>query len=254
MSGPNDEQPSFSTGPAQYLQAASVGIQKQIGLETLSSNSVTQGAALNHLSSHFATSDGQQGTTFTKESQPSGNSSLVPETSRHSGDISNSCAVVKRLSNHVQQLMVEPICGPNHGNCTSPDLLSKSPQISPSLVGKASNSVGTGAYDKASNTYPAIHTKTNNSITSSPSSVIFTTVPFSKSTEQITTHSGSSLNSPQNRLHTINREGLENIQSSKKDSPIINLNSDPQIIPSMSMSIYSSSTEVLKACRSVWQI
>ncbi|XP_014395743.1 PREDICTED: histone demethylase UTY-like isoform X1 [Myotis brandtii] len=252
LSGPSDEQPSFSTGPVQYLQAASVGIQKQIGHGTLSSNSVTQGAALNHLSSHIATSGGQQGTTFTKESQPSGNRSLVPETSRHTGDISNGCAVVKGLSNHVQQLTVESVCDPNHGNCTSPNLLSNSPHISPSLIGKASDSVGTGAYDKASNIYPAIHTKTNNSITSSPSSVVFTTIPFSKSTEQTTTHSVGSINSPQNRLHTINREGLKNIQSSKKpDSPIINLKSDSQIIPSMSVSIYSSSTEVLKACRNL---
>ncbi|XP_036281504.1 histone demethylase UTY isoform X2 [Pipistrellus kuhlii] len=244
FSGPTDEQSSFPTGPAQYLEAASIGIQKQTG---------TQEAAHNHLSSHFSTSGGQQGTTFTKESQPSGIRSLVPETSRNAGDISNGCAVVKELSDHVQQLTVEPVCGPNHRNCTSPNLLiSDSPHVSVSLIGKASDSVGTGAYDKASNTYPAIHTKTNNSNTSSASSVVFTTIPFSKSTEQTTTHSVSSLNSPQNRLHTINRKGLENVQSSEKpDLPLISFKSDPQIIPSMSMSIYSNSTEVLKACRNL---
>ncbi|XP_016063069.1 PREDICTED: histone demethylase UTY-like isoform X3 [Miniopterus natalensis] len=253
LSEPDDEQPSFSTGSVQYLQAASSSIQKQIGHGTLPSNSVTQGAAINHLSSHIATSCGQQGTTFTKESQPSGNRSLVPETSRHAGDTSNDSVVVKGLSNHVQQLRIESVCSPNHGDCTSPDLLiSDSPQNSASLIGKASDSVGTGAYDKASSIHPAIHTKTNNFITSSPSSVIFTTTPFSKSTEQTTTHSVTSLNNPQNRLHTINRGGLGNLQSSKKpDLPIIGLKSDPHSIPSMSMSIYSSSTEVLKACRNL---
>ncbi|XP_036098088.1 lysine-specific demethylase 6A-like isoform X9 [Molossus molossus] len=253
LSGPNDEQPSLSTGPAQYLQAASTGIQKQTGPRTMPDNSVTQGAALNHLSSHIATSGGQQGPTFTKESQPSGNRSLMPETSRHAGDKSNGCVVVKGLSNHVQQLTVEPVCGPIQGDCTSPNLLiSDSSHISASLTGKASDVVVTEACNKASNIHPAIHTKTNNSITSSSSSVIFTTTSFSKSTEQATTHSVTILNSLQNRLHTINREGLENLQSSKKpDLPVISLKPDPQIIPSLSMSIYSSSTEVLKACRNL---
>ncbi|KAM7041376.1 lysine-specific demethylase 6A-like isoform 10-T10 [Molossus nigricans] len=253
LSGPNDEQPSLSTGPAQYLQAASTGIQKQTGPRTMPDNSVTQGAALNHLSSHIATSGGQQGPTFTKESQPSGNRSLMPETSRHAGDKSNGCVVVKGLPNHVQQLTVEPVCGPIQGDCTSPNLLiSDSSQISASLTGKASDIVVTEACNKASNIHPAIHTKTNNSITSSSSSVIFTTTSFSKSTEQATTHSVTILNSLQKRLHTINREGLENLQSSKKpDLPVISLKPDPQIIPSLSMSIYSSSTEVLKACRNL---
>ncbi|XP_053524161.1 histone demethylase UTY-like isoform X3 [Artibeus jamaicensis] len=245
MSGPNDEQPPFSTGPAQYLQAASVGVQKQTGPQTLPSNSVTQGAALNHLSSHIATSGGQQGINFTKENKPSGNRSLVPEISRHAGDTPNGCVVVKGLSNHIQQLIAEPVGSPNHGDCTSPDLLiSDSPQISATNIGKAS--------DKASNNHPPIHTKTNNSVTSSPSSIIFTTTSSTKSTAQTTTHSVTSLNSPQNNLYKINREELQSLQSSAKPNlPIISLESGPQIIPSMSVSIYSSSTEVLKACRNL---
>lgn len=245
MSGSNDEQPPFSTGPVQYLQAASVGIQKQTGHQTLPSNSVTQGTALNHLSSHIATSGGQQGVNLTKESKPSGNRSLVPEISRHPVDTPNGCVVAKGLCNHVQQLIAEPVCNPNHGDCTSPDLLiSDSPQVSATMIGKAS--------DKTSNNHPPIHTKTNNSVTSSHSSIISTTTSSTKFTAQTVTHSVTNLNSPQNNLHKINREELENLQcSTKPNLPIINLKSGPQIIPSMSVSIYSSSTEVLKACRLV---
>ncbi|KAF6072984.1 ubiquitously transcribed tetratricopeptide repeat containing, Y-linked [Phyllostomus discolor] len=245
MSGSNDEQPPFSTGPAQYLQAASVGIQKQTGHRTLPSNLVTQGAALNHISSHIATSGGQQGINLTKESKPSGNRSLVPEISRHAGDTPNGCVIAKGLSNHVQQLIAEPVCSPNHGDCTSPDLLiSDSPQISATVIGKVS--------EKTSNNHPPVHTKTDNSVTSSHSSMISTTTSSTKSTAQTVTHSVIGLNSPQNNVHKVNREELENLQSSTKTNlPIISLKSGPQIIPSMSVSIYSSSTEVLKACRNL---
>ncbi|KAM8750136.1 lysine-specific demethylase 6A-like isoform 1-T1 [Rhynchonycteris naso] len=251
LSEPNDEQLPFSTGPVQYLQPASTGIKKQTAHQTLPSNSLTHGVPLNHLSSHIATSIGQQDTAFTKDSKPSGNRSLVPETSRHAGDTPNGCVVVKGLSNHVERLTAEPVCSPNNGNCTSPNLLiSDSSQIPTSLFGKASDNVGTGACDKASNIHPAVYTKTN-SVTSSPSSVISTTTP-SKSTEQKATHTVTSLTSPQSRLLTINGEGIDNLQISERtDMSIINHKSSPQIIPSMCVSIYSSSTEVLKACRNL---
>jgi len=253
LAGPNDEQPPFSAGPAQYLQAASTAIQKQTGLQTLPSNSVTQGAALNHLSSHIPTSGGQQGITFTKEGKPSGNRSLVPEISRHVGDKPNGSASLKGLSNHVQQLMAEPVCSPNHGDSTSPNVqISDNPQVSALLVGKPSDSGDSGACDKVSNFHSTICTKTNNSFASSPSSIISTATPSPKSTEQTATHSVPSLNSPHSRLHTLNGEGLENSQSSiKTDLPIISQKSGSHIIPSMSVSIYSSSSEVLKACRNL---
>ncbi|XP_044767951.1 lysine-specific demethylase 6A isoform X14 [Neomonachus schauinslandi] len=253
LAGPNDEQPPFSAGPAQYLQAASTAIQKQTGLQTLPSNSVTQGAALNHLSSHIPTSGGQQGITFTKEGKPSGNRSLVPEISRHVGDKPNGSASLKGLSNHVQQLMAEPVCSPNHGDSTSPNVqISDNPQVSALLVGKPSDSGDSGACDKVSNFHSTICTKTNNSFASSPSSVISTATPSPKSTEQTVTHSVPSLNSPHSRLHTLNGEGLENSQSSiKTDLPIISQKSGSHVIPSMSVSIYSSSSEVLKACRNL---
>ncbi|XP_007528280.1 lysine-specific demethylase 6A isoform X10 [Erinaceus europaeus] len=253
LAGPNGERPLSSTGPSQHLQAAGSGIQNQNGHPTLPSNSVTQGAALNHLSSHTATSGGQQGITLTKESKPSGNTSMVPETSRHSGETPNSTASVEGLPNHVHQVMADAVCSPSHGDSKSPGLLSSdNPQLSALLMGKANNNVGTGTCDKVNNIHPAVHTKTDNSVASSPSSAISTATPSPKSTEQTTTNSVTSLNSPHSGLHTINGEGMEESQSPMKtDLLLISHKPNPQIIPSMSVSIYPSSAEVLKACRNL---
>ncbi|XP_045850823.1 lysine-specific demethylase 6A isoform X7 [Meles meles] len=253
LAGPNGERPLSSTGPSQHLQAAGSGIQNQNGHPTLPSNSVTQGAALNHLSSHTATSGGQQGITLTKESKPSGNTSMVPETSRHVGETPNSTASVEGLPNHVHQVTADAVCSPSHGDSKSPGLLSSdNPQLSALLMGKANNNVGTGSCDKVNNIHPAVHTKTDNSVASSPSSAISTATPSPKSTEQTTTNSVTSLNSPHSGLHTINGEGMEESQSPMKtDLLLISHKPSPQIIPSMSVSIYPSSTEVLKACRNL---
>ncbi|XP_066879831.1 lysine-specific demethylase 6A isoform X9 [Kogia breviceps] len=253
LAGPNGERPLSSTGPSQHLQAAGSGIQNQNGHPTLPSNSVTQGAALNHLSSHTATSGGQQGITLTKESKPSGNTSMVPEISRHAGETRNSTASVEGLPNHVHQVTADAVCSPSHGDSKSPGLLSSdNPQLSALLMGKANNNVGTGTCDKVNNIHPAVHTKTDNSVASSPSSAISTATPSPKSTEQTTTNSVTSLNSPHSGLHTINGEGMEESQSPMKtDLLLISHKPSPQIIPSMSVSIYPSSAEVLKACRNL---
>ncbi|XP_061856458.1 lysine-specific demethylase 6A isoform X16 [Colius striatus] len=252
LAGPNGERPLSSTGPSQHLQAAGTGIQNQNGHPATPSNSVTQGAALNHLSSHTATSGGQQGITLTKESKPSGNTSAVPETSRHSGETSNSTAGVEGLPNHVHQVTADAVSSPSHGDSKSPGLLSSdNPQLSALLMGKANNNVGTATCDKVNNIHPAVHTKTENSVASSPSSAISTATPSPKSTEQTTTNSVTSLNSPHSG-HTVNGEGLEDSQSPMKtDPPPISHKPSPQIIPSMSVSIYPSSAEVLKACRNL---
>ncbi|XP_043362341.1 lysine-specific demethylase 6A isoform X15 [Dermochelys coriacea] len=252
LAGPNGERPLSSTGPSQHLQAAGTGIQNQNGHPAMPSNSLTQGAALNHLSSHTATSGGQQGITLTKESKPSGNTSAVPETSRHSGETPNSTASVEGLPNHVHQVTADAVSSPSHGDSKSPGLLSSdNPQLSALLMGKANNNVGTGTCDKVNNIHPAVHTKTDNSVASSPSSAISTATPSPKSTEQTTTNSVTSLNSPHSG-HTVNGEGLEDSQSPMKaDPPRINHKPSTQIIPSMSVSIYPSSAEVLKACRNL---
>ncbi|XP_075052481.1 lysine-specific demethylase 6A isoform X1 [Mixophyes fleayi] len=252
LAGPNGERPLSSTGPSQHLQAAGTGIQNQVGHPTMPSNSVTQGAALNHLSSHTATSGGQQGIILTKESKPSGNG-LVPETSRLSEGTPNSTAGIEGLPNHVHQVTADTVTSPSHGDSKSPGLLSSdNPQLSALLMGKANNNVGTGTCDKVNNIHPAVHTKTENSVASSPSSAISTATPSPKSTEQTMTNSVISLNSPHSGLDTVNGEGIEDSRSpTKKDSPLISHKQTPKTIPSMSVSIYPSSTDVLKACRNL---
>ncbi|KAH0624787.1 hypothetical protein JD844_032588, partial [Phrynosoma platyrhinos] len=252
LAGPNSERPLSSTGPSQHLQAAGTGIQNQNGHPTMPSNSVTQGAALNHLPSHTATSGGQQGITLTKESKPSGNTSAVPDINRHSGETPNSTASVEGLPNHVHQVTADAVSSPSHGDSKSPGLLSSdNPQLSALLMGKANNNVGTGTCDKVNNIHPTVHTKTENSVASSPSSAISTATPSPKSTEQTTTNSVTSLNSPHSG-HAVNGEMLEDSQSPvKTNPPLIGHKPNPQIIPSMSVSIYPSSTEVLKACRNL---
>ncbi|XP_034279771.1 lysine-specific demethylase 6A isoform X7 [Pantherophis guttatus] len=252
LAGPNSEQPLSSTGPSQHLQAAGTGIQNQNGHPTMPSNSVTQGAALNHLPSHTATSGGQQGITLTKESKPSGNTSAVPDIDRHSGETLNSTASVEGLPNHVHQVTADAVSSPSHGDSKSPGLLSSdNPQLSALLMGKANNNVGTGTCDKVNNIHPTVHTKTENSVASSPSSAISTATPSPKSTEQTTTNSVTSLNSPHSG-HAVNGEALEDSQSPLKiNPPLTGHKPNSPIIPSMSVSIYPSSAEVLKACRNL---
>ncbi|XP_013925060.1 PREDICTED: lysine-specific demethylase 6A isoform X6 [Thamnophis sirtalis] len=252
LAGPNSERPLSSTGPSQHLQAAGTGIQNQNGHPTMPSNSVTQGAALNHLPSHTATSGGQQGITLTKESKPSGNTSAVPDINRHSGETLNSTASVEGLPNHVHQVTADAVSSPSHGDSKSPGLLSSdNPQLSALLMGKANNNVGTGTCDKVNNIHPTVHTKTENSVASSPSSAISTATPSPKSTEQTTTNSVTSLNSPHSG-HAVNGEALEDSQSPIKiNPPLIGHKPNSPIMPSMSVSIYPSSAEVLKACRNL---
>jgi histone demethylase len=253
LAGHNGEQPLFPLEPTENLQAANNGIKNQNGHHTLPRNSVPQGDALSHLSSHIATSDGQKGITITKESKPSRNGSLGSEINRPDGDTSSSCAGIKGPSNHVHEMTAVAISSPNHGDSVSPNLITAdSPQLSAFLVGKANDNIGTGTCDKVNNIHPSIHIKTDNSVASSPSSATSTT-PSPKSTEQKSTHSVTNLNSPPSGLHTINGKGLENSQSYiNVDLPVVSHKCSPQIIPSMSVSICSNSTEVLKACRLVW--
>uniref|UniRef100_A0A4W3IJ83 [histone H3]-trimethyl-L-lysine(27) demethylase n=1 Tax=Callorhinchus milii TaxID=7868 RepID=A0A4W3IJ83_CALMI len=253
--GPNGERPLSSTGPSQHFQSAGTGIQNQVGHPAMPSNSLTtQGAALNHLSSYTATSGGQQGITLTKESKPSGKASSVPETNRHSGGTPNSTASVEGLPNHVHQTIANAVSSSSHGESKSPGVLSSdNPQLSALLMGKPSNNGGSVSCDKVNNIHPSVHTKTENSVASSPSSVVSTATPSPKSTEQTTANSVTSLNSPQSGLgHTVNGKGVEDSQSPcKTDYPLTIHKSSPQLTPSASISIYPSSGEVLKACRNL---
>ncbi|XP_031234231.1 histone demethylase UTY isoform X2 [Mastomys coucha] len=234
-------QPPFQTESALYLQAASTSDQNQNGNHTQPQNS--KGDAQNHFSLHIPTSEEQKIINFTKESKDSRSKSLSSKTSRQDRDASNTCVNAKEHSNHINQISSVPISSLNNEDSVSPNLIIlDNPQLSV-LVGEVIDSVDrdTGTCDKVSNVHPAIQKKPNNLSASSLSSASSTETLSLKLTEQ--THS------PHSGLHTINGERHENSESSV--SVNVGLRPRPQIIPSMSVSIYSSSTEVLKACRNL---
>ena len=241
-----DQQPPFQTGSTRYLQAASTNDQNQNGNHTLPQNS--KGDAQNHFL-RIPTSEEQKIINFTKESKDSRSKSLTSKTSRKDRDTSNICVNAKKHSNHIYQISSVPISSLNNKESVSPDLIIvDNPQLSV-LVGETIDNVDhdIGTCDKVNNVHLAIHKKPDNLSASSPSSAISTETLSLKLTEQ--THIVTSFISPHSGLHTINGEGHENLESSA--SVNVGLRPRSQIIPSMSVSIYSSSTEVLKACRSL---
>ncbi|XP_030641677.1 lysine-specific demethylase 6A isoform X2 [Chanos chanos] len=251
MSGPNGHQPFPSTGTFQPTQAADAGVPNQVGHSTVASDLSAQEATLTHLSSPIspqsATSGGQQGMAHTKESKPSGNG--------HTAGMPNSTATAEGLPNHVHQGLADAAAAPP----ASPGVLSSdNPQLSALLKGKANssnNSKDHGAANvstKINNVHPALHlgTKTQeNSLSSSPCSAMSTATPSPKSTEHpASLNSVNSLNSP-----TLNGRGSEDSQSpTKVESPLVcHRPKPPAIAPWSSVSIYPSSSGVLKACRNL---
>uniref|UniRef100_A0AAR2KDP0 [histone H3]-trimethyl-L-lysine(27) demethylase n=1 Tax=Pygocentrus nattereri TaxID=42514 RepID=A0AAR2KDP0_PYGNA len=251
LAGPNGERPASSTGTSPPGQAASIDVLNQLGQSGTASGPSAQEAHLNHLPSppllHSATSGGQQGTAaLTKESKPSenGHSTWTPDSTATAG-----------LPNHVHQGLADAAAAEPR----SPGVLSSdNPQLSALLMGKANSSDNSNdsgvvaAGTKINNIHLALHmgSKTQeNSVASSPCSAMSTATPSPKSTEHhATQNSVGSLNSPK-----LNGKGLEDSQSPMKvDSPLVcHKRSPTSLAPWSSVSIYPSSSEVLKACRNL---
>ncbi|XP_052004146.1 lysine-specific demethylase 6A-like isoform X3 [Xyrauchen texanus] len=248
LAGPNGEQPFSSTGTSQPTLAAGTGIPNQVGCSTTASDTLAQEASHNHLPSpslpHSATSSGQQGMVHTKESKPSGNG--------HSTGTPNSIVTSEGLPNHVQQGQTDG-AGPKH--CSPGVLRSDNLQLSAFLIGKANESNYkdgrlAAASTKLNNFHPSLQTGLKaheNSVASSPCSAMFTATPSPKSADHHSSqNSVNSLNSP-----TLNGKGLEDSQSPLKvaSSFVCYKPTPPLLVPWSSVSIYPSSSEVLKACR-----
>ncbi|XP_049340515.1 lysine-specific demethylase 6A isoform X3 [Astyanax mexicanus] len=252
LAGPNGEQPISSTGTSPPTQAAGIGALNLHGHSGMSSGAPAQETSHNHLPSppppHSATSGGQQGTAaLTKESKPSenGHSTGTPDSTATAG-----------LPNHVHQGLADAATAEPR----SPGVLSSdNPQLSALLMGKANSSdnsndsgVVMAAGTKMNSIHLGLHTgsKTQeSSVASSPCSAMSTATPSPKSTEHHATHNSvGSLNSPK-----LNGKGLEDSQSPMKvDSPLVCCKqSPPSFAPWSSVSIYPSSTQVLKACRNL---
>uniref|UniRef100_A0A674EWH4 [histone H3]-trimethyl-L-lysine(27) demethylase n=1 Tax=Salmo trutta TaxID=8032 RepID=A0A674EWH4_SALTR len=215
--------------------------------------------ALNHLPSppsppHSATSGGAPGTPATKESTPLGNGPTATAT-KGPGEMTtaNSTAAAESLSNHVQSA-----AGDGVTSNRSPHHSSDNP--------KGGDPTTSAPHKKINNIHPAV-----SSAASSPISAMSTATPSPKSTEPGQSTGPHGLNSPSTTTTAalssagpstvVNGNGKGGI-SEDSQSP---LKADPPATcrrptpphartppsSSSSVSIYPSSTDVLKACRNL---
>ncbi|XP_061081462.1 lysine-specific demethylase 6A isoform X2 [Conger conger] len=223
-------------------QAAGAGTQNQVG----PSAPLTPGTALNHHPSppHTATSGGQQGTPATKESRPSGNGPAPgPDGRRHSGETPpNSAAGPEGPPNHVHQAAGAP------GAASPGALSSDNPPLSAARAGKAGP-----AGDRVNNVHPALRASPSPAA-SSPASAASTATPSPRPAEPPAARAAPRLNSPAAPGPTLNGKGPEeDSQSPVKTEPPPAVARRPvlPLAPSSSVSIYPSSSDVLKACRNL---
>uniref|UniRef100_A0A668AZZ7 [histone H3]-trimethyl-L-lysine(27) demethylase n=1 Tax=Myripristis murdjan TaxID=586833 RepID=A0A668AZZ7_9TELE len=237
----------------------------------------------NHLSSppHSATTSG----VHTKDTTPSGSNNgssgatatlpSGPEnTVRHSAGtpLSPSTIPAQGLTNHVQPRVTDSSSSLSQPGSPAPGVLSSdNPQLSALLKGKANtssnddnnncNNHGGASSEKINNVHPGLHGAakplSEHSVASSPLSAMSAATPSPRSADTHAANSLSCLNSPSNTNSqgpTINGKGLEDSRSPVKVEPsgAAHRHTAPSgLAPWSSVSIYPSSSEVLKACRNL---
>ncbi|CAB1346513.1 unnamed protein product, partial [Coregonus sp. 'balchen'] len=287
--GPNGEHP-FSSPSSHPSQAAGSGDQilNQVGHSTgpcpasssSFSSSLQRGGAPNHLHSATTTSGAQ-----TKEATPSGsNSSSRLATTAGTSLSPGTTAPTQGLANHIQQGAVTTTDSSwsqsQPGSPPPGTLSSDNPQLSALLTGKASNKdvtnhnknnnhggVNQGATMdnniKVNNIHPGVHHRgpkplSEHSVASSPLSAMSASTPspprFTDPHPPTAYSLTSLISSPSNSGTTgtatttpqVNGKGLEDSRS-----PVKVFHSRPALAPWSSVSIYPSSSQVLKACRNL---
>ncbi|XP_047225503.1 lysine-specific demethylase 6A isoform X3 [Girardinichthys multiradiatus] len=271
--GPNGEPPLSSSSSPSQTSLSSSGILNQVGhcsgpctaSSSASSLSPTSPQTTpNHLSSppHSTTTSG----VHTKDTTPSGSKdgSIVllpsgPEAAvGHHGGAPHSPGTTSRqgLTNHVQPRVTDRSTSLSQPASPALGALSSdNPQLSAFVKGKANatsndennhNNHGGSSSEKINNVHPALHTKAEHSVASSPLSTAPTPSPCSA--EPQAASSLSCLNSPSNSNSQgpmLNGKGREDSQSPQKKTPPAGL------ALWSSVSIYPSSSDVLKACRNL---
>ncbi|KAK6292508.1 hypothetical protein J4Q44_G00370920 [Coregonus suidteri] len=260
--GPNGEHP-FSSPSSHPSQAAGSGDQilNQVGHSTgpcpasssSFSSSLQRGGAPNHLHSATTTSGAQ-----TKEATPSGsNSSSRLATTAGTSLSPGTTAPTQGLANHIQQGAVTTTDSSwsqsQPGSPPPGTLSSDNPQLSALLTGKASNKDVTN-HNKNNN-----HGGVNQGATMDnnikpcppppPSPPRFTDPhpPTAYSlTSLISSPSNSGTTGTATTTPQVNGKGLEDSRS-----PVKVFHSRPALAPWSSVSIYPSSSQVLKACRNL---
>ncbi|XP_047456769.1 lysine-specific demethylase 6A isoform X3 [Mugil cephalus] len=285
--GPNGE-PPFSSSPQTSFSSS--GILNQVGHSSGPCTASSSASSLsptspqttpNHLSSppHSTTTSG----VHTKDTTPSGGKNgssgaaatlpSGPEAAvRHSGGTPLSpgtTAATQGLTNHVPRVTDSSTGLSQPGSPTPGVLSSDNPQLSALLKGKANatsnddnnnySNHGGSSSEKINNVHPGLHgaakpVSEHSVAASSPLSA--TATPPLRSTDPHTTNSLSCLNSPSNTNSqgpTLNGKGPEDSQSPLKVEPSsgTHKHTPAGLAPWSSVSIYPSSSEVLKACRNL---
>ncbi|KAK5607934.1 Lysine-specific demethylase 6A [Crenichthys baileyi] len=271
--GPNGEPPFSSSSSPSQTSLSSSGILNQVGhcsgpctaSSSASSLSPTSPQTTpNHLSSppHSTTTSG----VHTKDTTPSagkdGSIVLLPSGPEaavgHHGGAPHSPGTTSRqgLTNHVQPRVTDRSTSLSQPASPALGALSSdNPQLSAFVKGKANatsndennhNNHGGSSSEKINNVHPALHTKLEHSVASSPLSTAPTPSPCSADPQAAS--SLSCLNSPSNSNSqgpTLNGKGREDSQSPQRKTPPAGL------ALWSSVSIYPSSSDVLKACRNL---
>uniref|UniRef100_A0AAQ5Y287 [histone H3]-trimethyl-L-lysine(27) demethylase n=1 Tax=Amphiprion ocellaris TaxID=80972 RepID=A0AAQ5Y287_AMPOC len=289
--GPNGEPPFSSSSSSPQTSFSSSGILNQVGHSSGPCTASSSASSLsptspqttpNHLSSppHSATTSG----VHTKDATPSGGNNgssgaaatlpSGPEAAiRHSGGTPHSpgTAPAQGLTNHVQPRVTDSSTSLSQPGSPAPGVLSSdNPQLSALLKGKANTTSnddnsnysnhGGPSSEKINNVHPGLHgaakPASEHSVASSPLSA--TATPSPRPADPHATNSLSCLNSPSNSNSqgpvTLNGKGPEDSQSPLKVEPSggAHKHAVPAgLAPWSSVSIYPSSSEVLKACRNL---
>ncbi|CAJ1078914.1 lysine-specific demethylase 6A isoform X2 [Xyrichtys novacula] len=282
--GPNGEPPFSSSSSSPQTSFSSSGILNQVGHSSGPCTASSSASSLsptspnstpNHLSSppHSTTTSG----VHTKDATPSGGNNgsnggaaTLPSGSeaavRHSAGtpLSPGSAPAQGLTNHVQPRVTDSTVSQSQPGSPAPGVLtSDNPQLSALLKGKANatsnddnnnySNHGGPSSEKINNVHPGLHGATKP--TSEPAATVGTPSPCSA--DPHTANSLSCLNSPSSTTSqgpTVNGKGPEDSQSPMKVEPSgdVQKHSVPAgLAPWSSVSIYPSSSEVLKACRNL---
>ncbi|XP_070831336.1 lysine-specific demethylase 6A isoform X3 [Chaetodon trifascialis] len=289
LAGPNGE-PPFSSSSSPQTSFSSSGILNQVGhcsgpctaSSSASSLSPTSPQTTpNHLSSppHSATTSG----VHTKDTTPSGGKNgsngaaatlaSGPETAvRHSAGTPLSPSTTPALgsTNHIQPRVTYSSANLSQPGSPAPSMISSdNPQLSALLKGKANATSnddnnnyshhGEPSSEKINNVHPGLHgaakSVSEQSVASVPLLATATASPCSA--DPHTTNSLPCLNSPSSTNSqgpTVNGKGLEDSQSPLKVQPsggAQRCTVPAGLAPWSSVSIYPSSSEVLKACRNL---
>uniref|UniRef100_A0A7N6BDH8 [histone H3]-trimethyl-L-lysine(27) demethylase n=1 Tax=Anabas testudineus TaxID=64144 RepID=A0A7N6BDH8_ANATE len=246
--GPNGEPPFSSSSPQTSFSSS--GILNQVGHSSGPCTVSSSASSLSPTSPHSGAA----------ATLPSGPEATV----RHSAGtpLSPSSTPAQGSTNHVHPRVTDSSSSPSQPGSPAPSVLSSdNPKLSALLKGKANtndySNHGGPSSEKINNVHPGLHgaakPTSENSVVSSPLST--TATPSPHSADPHTTNSFSCLNSPSNSQGpTLNGKGLEDSQSPMKVEPseIAHRHNVPAgLAPWSSVSIYPSSSEVLKACRNL---